>query len=99
MKAVIDALGMAGDHTRYPTISAEYIFENMKDIYAQLYFIVFDNKGDIYRIKFHKGAEGSHYSTQDGIYLVQTTEKTIVWPDEIKGNVTGIVAIQSATTN
>ena len=99
MKAVIDALGMAGDHTRYPTISAEYIFENMKDIYAQLYFIVFDNKGDIYRIKFHKGAEGSHYSTQDGIYLVQTTEKTIVWPDELTGDVTGIVAIQSATAN
>lgn len=96
-KAVIDALGMAGDHTKYPTIAGEFISENMKNIYHHRYLIIIDNTGEIYAIQFQKVTYSTDYETTSAPYLLQTTEKTIVWPDELKGNVSGIVAIQSAT--
>ena len=96
-KACIDALLNAGDYEKYPTISAEFVFENMKDIYTHRYLVVFDSTGEIYAISFQKGAEGSDYSTYFGPFLLQTTNENIVWPDELKNDVTGIVAIVSAT--
>ena len=95
-KSVIDALGMTGDHTKYPTILIEFEFANLKDTYMDTYRILFNNAGEIYFIQRIKLSIFDNTETKMS-NLVQTTDETIVWPDELKGNVTGIVAIQSAT--
>ena len=95
-KSVIDALGMAGDHTKYPTILIEFEFANYKGTYVNTYQILFDNTGEIYFIQKLKFGISNNPSTRMS-NLLQTTDETIVWPDELKGNVSGIVAIQSAT--
>ena len=95
-KSVIDALGMAGDHTKYPTILIEFEFANYKGTYVNTYQILFDNTGEIYFIKQLKFGISNNPSTRMS-NLLQTTDETIVWPDELKGNVTGIVSIQSVT--
>ncbi len=95
-KSVIDALGMAGDHTKYPTILIEFEFANLKGTYINTYQILFDNTGEIYFIKQLKFGISNNPSTRMS-NLLQTTDETIVWPDELKGNVTGIVSIQSVT--
>ena len=95
-KSVIDALGMTGDHTKYPTILIEFEFANLKDTYMDTYRILFNNAGEIYFIQRIKLSIFDNTETKMS-NLVQTTDETIVWPDELKDNVTGIVAIQSAT--
>ena len=85
-----------GDYTKYPSILAEFELVNCKNLSINMWQIVFDNTGKIFFITYLE-AEISNASSTKVYPLLQTTEKTIAWPDEIKGNVTGIVAIQSAT--
>ena len=69
----------------------------MKNIYTHRYLVVFDNRGEIYSIAYQKGVKDVEHITIKWPYLVQTTDETIVWPDELKGDVSGIVAIVSAS--
>ena len=85
-----------GDYTKYPTILAEAEWENASGIYAKRCVVIFDNTGEIYAILYKNGTISQSPETV-GYYLLQTTDETIVWPDEIKSGVTGIVAIVSAT--
>ena len=85
-----------GDYTKYPTILAEAEWENASGIYAKRCVVIFDNTGEIYAILYKNGTISQSPETV-GYYLLQTTDETIVWPEELKGNVTGIVAITSIT--
>ena len=96
-KSVIDALGMAGDHTKYPTILIEFEFANYKGTYVNTYQILFDNTGEIYFIQKLKFGISNNPSTRMS-NLLQTTDETIVWPEELTGEVSGLVVIISATS-
>ena len=96
-KAVImDRFDATGDYKKYPSISAEYKLDNFHDINLQICLVIFDNTNNICFIHTKEMGGLEKNSTLMAIYL-QTTEKTIEWPDEIKSGVTGIVAIVSAT--
>ena len=93
---IMDRFNATGDTTKYPSILAEYEMENLHDINLRICLVVFDNTNNICFIHTKGLATSEKKSTEQAIYL-QTTEKTIDWPDEIKSGVTGIVAIVSAT--
>ena len=93
---IMDRFNATGDTTKYPSILAEYEMENLHDINLRICLVVFDNTNNICFIHTKGLATSEKKSTEQAIYL-QTTEKTIEWPDEIKSGVTGIVAIVSAS--
>ena len=78
------------DFTQYPTISSEFQFFGMpKDLMIQFWLITFDNQGEIYHMQLYGKSGIKEGSTALNI-LKQTTDKKIVWPEELDGGVTGI---------
>ena len=78
------------DFTYYPAIISKFQFFGMpKDLMIQSWMITFDNQGEIYHIQLY-----GKYNIQEGSTVVnslkQTTDKKIVWPEELVGGVTGI---------
>ncbi|MBQ7318571.1 MAG: hypothetical protein IJW97_00120, partial [Clostridia bacterium] len=78
------------DFTYYPAIISKFQFFGMpKDLMIQSWMITFDNQGEIYHIQLY-----SKYNIQEGSTVVnslkQTTDKKIVWPEELVGGGTGI---------
>ena len=78
------------DFTYYPAILSEFQFFGMpKDLRIQSWMITFDNQGEIYHIQLYDKFGIEEGSTVHNI-LKQTTDKEIVWPEELDGGVTGI---------
>ena len=78
------------DFTYYPAIISKFQFFGMpKDLMIQSWMITFDNQGEIYHIQLY-----SKFNIQEGSTVVnslkQTTDKKIVWPEELVGGGTGI---------
>jgi len=85
------------DNQKYPTITAQIKMELLPHPefrYSKL-FIIFDNTGEIYMIQ-KQGNEKVYAATEPGddyhtVNLYQTTEKKLVWPEELKGELKAIV--------
>ncbi len=85
------------DFQKYPSINAQIKMELLPHPefrYSKL-FIIFDNTGEIYMIQ-KSGNEKAYAATEpDDDYhtakLYQTTEKKLVWPEELKGELKAIV--------
>ena len=78
------------DFTYYPAIISKFQFFGMpKDLMVQFWLITFDNNGEIYHIQLYSKYDISEGSTVFNI-LKQTTDKEIVWPEELDGGGTGI---------
>ena len=78
------------DFTYYPAIISKFQFFGMpKDLMIQSWMITFDNQGEIYHIQLY-----SKFGISEGDTVVnslkQTTDKEIVWPEELNGGGTGI---------
>jgi len=93
----IDALQMQDDLTKYPSVLANFTVKQLPhpELKISRIIIIFDNTGEIYLIrkvgnnKYDAKTESTEKYFSFSVY--QTTEKELVWPEELTGEINGIV--------
>ena len=93
----IEALLMQDDYTKYPSILARFRFNLLPhpEMSISRICIIFDNKEEIYLIRQFgdKIYKATTESTEKyfSFPVYHTTEKELVWPEELTGEINGIV--------
>ncbi len=95
----ISTLVSQGDHKKYPSIRVDYIWNELPhpELRISRIVIIFDNTGEIYLIRKVGDKLLPALTTPDNnrgrfsLPIYQTTEETLVWPEELTGEVDGIV--------
>ena len=93
----IEALLMQDDYTKYPSILARFRFNLLPhpEMSMSRICIIFDNEGEIYLIRQQGDTmyDGATELTESEFtfQVYQTTEEKLTWPEELTGEVKGIV--------
>ncbi|MBQ7336925.1 MAG: hypothetical protein IJW40_00560 [Clostridia bacterium] len=82
----------SGDRVQYPTLLADFEYANCAGVRMYNYLVIFDQHGEIYRIEYYQCSSGDKLESDQRI-IMQSLEQTLTWPEELQGEVSGIVAI------
>lgn len=82
-----------GDRKQYPTILADFYYENCADVQMRNTLILLDKNGEIYTMQTYGCSSGNQLEC-DNRLIMQTLEDTLIWPEELKGKVSGIVVVR-----
>ena len=93
----IDTLQMQDDYTKYPSILARFPVKLLPhpELIISRIVIIFDNTGEIYLIRklgnYTLAAATGSIEDMIDCEVYQTTEKKLSWPEELTGEINGIV--------
>ena len=90
------SLSTQGDHTFYPTIVAEFMYQNKNEaqIHVTGYWILINSKEEVIRILEIGTIVGNLLEAQhEPLYF--TKEEKLIWPEEMQGEIRGVYAIKT----